>query len=152
MCASEDYSVTIQERLRSKPKIVIAPSSSGEPISDSPVDCSTVAAPLPKPVLRRGTWILLFALALIARLAEPTKDIYESLTARFDGLSLTIYAASFPRDFIESVPAVVPSTLKLYRSQTYSLELPEGRRDAARTLLGVIRYLTQRHRSATVML
>ncbi|KAI9781515.1 MAG: hypothetical protein M1839_005930 [Geoglossum umbratile] len=143
-CTSEDYGLSPQSILgRHHSKIVIAPGgvSSSEPASVSPIGCSMTAAPLPKPVLRQGTWIQLFALALKARIAEPEKEIYESFTARFDGPSLTIYAASFPRDFIESVPAVVPPTLKLYRSQTFNLRHQEDLREAARALLGIIKYL-----------
>ncbi|KAI9778214.1 MAG: hypothetical protein M1839_008331 [Geoglossum umbratile] len=140
-CTSEDYYLVPQSISgRRRSRIVIAPTSS-EPVSVSPIGCSMTAAPLPEPVLRRGTWIQLFALALKARLAEPKKETYESFTARFDGPGLTIYAASFPKDFIERVPAVVPPTLELYRSQTHDLRHGEGRREAARALLGVVKYL-----------
>jgi hypothetical protein len=74
-----------------------------------------------------------------ARLAKPDKDIYVAFTARFDGPSVTVFAARFPSDFFENPPSEAVS--QLYRSQTIDLRPQSGRKEAARALLGLIRYL-----------
>ena len=98
----------------------------------------------PERALRRAVRILLSALAMNARLADRTsRDAYESFTARFDGHNLTLYAASFSKVFLETMPPIAPSdlTLRLYQSQTVDLRPQDGRREAARILLGLVRYL-----------
>ena len=107
-------------------------------------DVRTADGGSPEIGLRRAIWIQLFALAMKARLADGTpRGAYESFTARFDGHNLTLYAASFSNAFLETLPAVIPpdSALQLYLSQTVDLWSQDGRREAARTLLGLIRYL-----------
>jgi hypothetical protein len=104
----------------------------------------TAGGGLPERVLRRAIWIQLFALAMNAKLIDrASKEAYQSFTARFDGHSLTLYAASFSKIFLDTPAAMVPldSTLRLYQSQTVDLRSQDGRREAARILLGLVRYL-----------
>jgi len=104
---------------------------------------ASVVSPLPWPGYRRSTWIQLFAIALKQKLTEPPRDTYNAISVRFERLTVTVYAATFPASFLDALPPLGSfyNPPRIFKSDTIEYLSQTGRREMVRVLVGALRYL-----------